>query len=97
MVRRDRAVLCSKPVSSGATGVPDAASASTDGSRGRSRRTGMAETFRCTDRAGSDNRLGASVLLGCSSWLVHPALRAGIQYDGDVEPTAGASLMFGRR
>ena len=49
--------------------------------------------------AGSHNHIGASVLLGRSSWLVRPALRAGIQYDGsdDVEPTAGASLTFGRR
>ena len=49
--------------------------------------------------AGSDNHIGASVLLGRSSWLVRPALRAGIQYDGAnyVEPTAGASLTFGRR
>ena len=49
--------------------------------------------------AGSHNHIGASVLLGPSSWLVRPALRAGIQYDGAnyVEPTAGASLTFGRR
>ncbi|MDE2980357.1 MAG: hypothetical protein OXU74_04100 [Gemmatimonadota bacterium] len=50
-------------------------------------------------RTGSDYRIGASFLLGRSSWLVRPALRAGIQYDGGdhVEPTAGASLTFGRR
>ena len=49
--------------------------------------------------AGSHNQIGASVLLGRSSWLVRPALRAGIQYDGAdyVEPTAGASLTIGRR
>ena len=60
---------------------------------------GMVETYRCADRAGSANRIGASVLLGRSSWLVRPALRAGIEYDGgdDVWPTAGASLTFGRR
>jgi len=48
---------------------------------------------------GSHSQIGASVLLGRSSWLVRPALRAGIQYDGGdhVEPTAGASLTFGRR
>ena len=50
-------------------------------------------------RTGSDYRIGASFLLGRSSWPVRPALRAGIQYDGadHVEPTAGASLTFGRR
>ena len=50
-------------------------------------------------RVGADNRIGASVLLGRSSWLVRPALRAGIQYgSGDhVGPTAGASLTFGQR
>ena len=60
---------------------------------------GMVETYRCADRAGADNRIGASVLLGRSSWLVRPALRAGIVYgSGDyVGPTAGASLTFGRR
>ena len=69
---------------------------------------GMVETYRCADNtgnvtyrslAGSHNQIGASVLLGRSSWLVRPALRAGIQYDGgdSVEPTAGASLTFGRR
>ena len=44
-----------------------------------------------------DRRL--EVLLGRSGWLVRPALRAGIQYDGSdyVESTAGASLTFGRR
>ena len=49
--------------------------------------------------AGSHNHIGASVRLGRSSWLVRPALRAGIQSDGSdyVEPTAGASLTFGRR
>ena len=50
-------------------------------------------------RVGWDNRIGASVLLGRASWLVRPALRAGIQHGsgGYVEPTAGASLTFGRR
>lgn len=59
---------------------------------------GMVENYRCADLAGSANRIGASVLLGHSSWLVRPALHAGIEYDaGDVSPTAGASLTFGRR
>ena len=69
---------------------------------------GMVETYRCADNtgnviyhrlAGSHNQIGASVRLGRSSWLVRPALRAGIQYNGAdyVEATAGASLTFGRR
>ena len=59
---------------------------------------GMVENYRCADLAGSANRIGASVRLGRSDWLVSPALRAGIEYDGgDVSPTAGASLTFGRR
>ncbi len=59
---------------------------------------GMVENYRCADIAGSANRIGASVLIGRSGWLVRPALRAGIEYDGgDVSPTAGASLTFGRR
>ena len=59
---------------------------------------GMVENYRCVDFAGSANRIGASVRLGRSSWLVRPALRAGIEYDGgNVLPTAGASLTFGRR
>ncbi len=59
---------------------------------------GMVENYRCADLAGSANRIGASVRLGRSGWLVRPALRAGIEYDGgDVSPTAGASLTFGRR
>ena len=50
-------------------------------------------------QAGSRNHIGASVLLGRSSWLVRPRLRVGIHYDGSdyVEATAGASLTFGRR
>jgi len=68
---------------------------------------GMVETYRCAPNtgniiyhrlAGSHNQFGISVLLGRSSWLVRPALRAGIQYDGGdyVEAIAGASLTFGR-
>ncbi len=50
-------------------------------------------------QAGSRNHIGASVLLGRSSWLVRPRLRVGMHYDGSdyVEATAGASLTFGRR
>lgn len=58
----------------------------------------MLENYHCADLARSANRIGLSVLLGRSSWLVPPALRAGIEYDGgDVSPTAGTSLTFGRR
>ncbi len=58
---------------------------------------GMVENYRCADIAGSANRIGASALLGRSGWVVRPALRAGIEYDGgDVSPTAGTSLTFGR-
>ena len=50
-------------------------------------------------RVASDIRFGAEVSLGRDSWLVRPALRAGILYGGGghVGPTAGASLTFGRR
>ena len=59
---------------------------------------GMVETYRCADFAGSANHIGTSVGLGRDRWFVRPALRAGIEYDGgDVSPTAGASLTFGRR
>ena len=58
----------------------------------------MVETYRCADFAGSANRIGTSVRLGHAHWFVRPALRVGIEYDGgDVSPTAGASLTFGRR
>ncbi len=59
---------------------------------------GMVENYRCADLAGSANRIGATVRLGHCRWLVRPALRAGLEYDGGtVSPTAGASLTFGRR
>ena len=60
---------------------------------------GMVETYRCADRAGSANRIGASVLLGRSSWLVRPALRTGIEYDGgdDVWPALRGTLHPSRR
>jgi len=60
---------------------------------------GITGTAHHPRRVGSDYRIGASILLGSSSWLVRPALAAGIQYDGGdyFEPTAGASLTFGRR
>ena len=59
---------------------------------------GMVENYRCVDLAGTANRVGASVLLGRSSWFVRPALRLGIEYDnGEVSETVGASFTFGRR
>ena len=59
---------------------------------------GMVENYRCVDLAGSANRIGGAVRLGPASWLVRPALRAGLEYDGgNVSSTAGASLTFGRR
>ena len=59
---------------------------------------GMVENYRCAEVAGSANRVGVSVLLGHSHWLVRPAVRLGIEYDGgDISETAGASLTLGRR
>ena len=59
---------------------------------------GMVENYRCVDVAGSANRIGTSVLVGRRAWLVRPGVRTGIEYDGgNVSPTAGASLTFGRR
>lgn len=59
---------------------------------------GMVETYRCVDLAGSANRIGLSVRLGRARWLIRPAVRAGLEYDGgDVSHNVGASLTFGRR
>ena len=59
---------------------------------------GMVETYRCVDLAGSANRIGLSVRLGRARWLIRPAVRAGLEYDGgDVSNTVGAGLTFGRR
>lgn len=59
---------------------------------------GMVETYRCVNLAGSASRIGPSVLIGRSSWLIRPAVRAGIEYDGgDLSHTVGAGLTFGRR
>lgn len=59
---------------------------------------GMVQNYRCFDQARSVSRFGASVLLGRSSWLVRPALRAGIEYITNyVGVSGGASLTFGRR
>ena len=59
---------------------------------------GMVENYRCAEFAGSANRAGVSLLLGRYDWLIRPALRLGIEYDGgETSETAGASLTFGRR
>lgn len=59
---------------------------------------GMVEAYRCVDLAGTANRLGVSVRLGRSDWLVRPAVRSGMEYDGgEVSHNVGASLTFGRR
>lgn len=59
---------------------------------------GMVENYRCADLAGSANRVGAEFRLGAADFLVRPALRAGLEYDGGkVSSTAGASLTIGRR
>jgi len=58
---------------------------------------GMVEHYRCLNVVGSANRIGGSIRLGRNNWLIRPALRAGMEYDGgSVSPTAGASLTFGR-
>ncbi len=59
---------------------------------------GMVENYRCVDLAGTASRLGASVRLGRSGWLVRPAVRVGLEYDGgDVLHNVGGSLTLGRR
>ena len=59
---------------------------------------GMVENYRCVEVAGTANRVGASILLGRSSWFVRPALRLGIEYDNaEVSRTIGTSFTFGRR
>ncbi len=59
---------------------------------------GMVEEYRCIDFAGSALRFGASLRLGPASWLVRPAVRGGVEFDGgDLSPTLGASLTMGRR
>ena len=59
---------------------------------------GMVENYRCVDLAGASSRLGVSVHLGRADWLVRPAMRGGLEYDGgDISHTVGASMTFGRR
>lgn len=59
---------------------------------------GMAENSRCADSARSATRFGASVLVGRSSWLVRPELRAGIETSTNYTgASGGAGLTFGRR
>ena len=46
---------------------------------------GMVENYRCQNFTGSANRIGVSVRLGSSNWIVRPELRSGVEYDrGDV-------------
>lgn len=56
------------------------------------------DNWRCIDAAGTTSRGGLSVRLGRADWLVRPAVRAGLAYDGDdILHTLGASLTLGRR
>lgn len=56
---------------------------------------GSVDNYRCLDLAGTSSRLGVSVRVGPSDWLVRPALRAGVEYEGSR--IVGASLTLGRR
>ena len=59
---------------------------------------GNADNYRCLDVAGKTTRAGISVGLGRAQWLVRPAVREGLAYDGhEVFHTIGASLTLGRR
>ena len=59
---------------------------------------GMVENYRCAEFAGPANRAGVSLLLGRYDWLIRPALRLGIEYDGsEISETEGFNLTFGRR
>lgn len=56
------------------------------------------DNFRCVDVAGTTSRGGLSVRVGRGGWLLRPAVRTGLAYDGtDVSHTVGASLTLGRR
>ena len=56
------------------------------------------DNFRCLDLAGTTSRMGLSVRIGRAGWLVRPAARAGLAYDGtETLHTLGASLTLGRR
>lgn len=56
------------------------------------------DNFRCVDVVGTTSRGGLSVRIGRGEWLLRPALRTGLAYDGtDVSHTFGASLTLGRR
>ena len=58
----------------------------------------MVENYRCLELAGSASRIGASVRLGPARWLMRPAVRGALEYDGgDTSQTVGASLTVGRR
>ena len=56
------------------------------------------DNFRCSDFVGTTSRAGISVRFGPSGWLLRPAVRGGMAYDGaDILRTFGASLTLGRR
>ena len=60
---------------------------------------GLIETFQCVELPQTSSRLGGSVRLVPADWPVRPAFRVGLEYstDGEVSPTAGASLTLGQR
>ena len=65
---------------------------------GRLSAYGSVDNYRCLDLAGTTSRVGASVRFGRSGWIVRPAVRSGLAYDGDeLSHTVGASLTLGRR
>ncbi|MCY4216428.1 MAG: hypothetical protein OXC92_05540 [Flavobacteriaceae bacterium] len=56
----------------------------------------MIENYQCQDLKGTASRLGASLRIGPTDWLIRPELRTGIEYDGgDVSFTYGTSLLVG--
>ena len=60
---------------------------------------GLVDNYECAEGSESSSRLGASLQLGPAGWWARPAVRGGFEYSdaGDVSPTVGASLTFGRR
>ena len=59
---------------------------------------GNVDNYRCPDLADTTTRFGVSVRLGRDDWLVRPALRGGLAYEGsETLHTVGVSLTLGRR
>ena len=59
---------------------------------------GSVDNYRCLELADTTTRIGVSVGLGGAAWLVRPAVRGGLAYDGSgTAHTVGASLTLGRR